>query len=189
MTKIYTKTGDKGSTSLATGERVPKSSLRVEAYGTVDELNSFIGFAVTQNNDKEVRELLTKIQRRLFELASDIATPLPKEAFVPRIEEKNVTHLEEQIDYFQEMIPPLKNFIIPGGEIGASSIHVARTVCRRAERALVRLIEEEEEKVNINALKYLNRLADLLFVLARVSCHRAECPENIWSREHLLERE
>ncbi|MFX0092353.1 MAG: cob(I)yrinic acid a,c-diamide adenosyltransferase, partial [Candidatus Hodarchaeota archaeon] len=141
----------------------------------------------TQNDDKEIKELISKIQWRLFELASGIATPLEKEAFVSRIDEGCVLFLEKQIDHFQESLPPLKNFIIPGGTVGASSIHMARTVCRRAERLIVRLMNEE--KINPHALKYINRLADLLFVLARVACYRSQCPEAIWSKDHLLERE
>lgn len=166
--KIYTKTGDKGETSLFGGQRVPKSDLRVDAYGTVDELNAVLGMVISELNDAELKVLFGSIQNELFALGSDLATPLEKDKkikSVPRIDEAFILNLELLIDRYDEKLPALKNFILPGGSRAAALIHFARTVCRRAERKAVDLAA----KVDIGdyIVVYLNRLSDLLFVLAR----------------------
>ena len=135
--KIYTKTGDKGKTSLFGGDRVWKDDLRLNAYGTVDELNAIIGSAVAEINTEELKKVLLEIQNELFVVGSDLATPIEKEdkkVEVPRIGEKEISKIEEKIDYFDNKIPELKQFILPGGTNGASLLHLARTICRRAER-------------------------------------------------------
>lgn len=166
--KIYTKTGDNGETSLFGGKRVWKDDLRIAAYGTVDELNAVIGIALTEIDDKELCSLLLSLQNELFVLGSDLATPLDKgnKGFViPRIEKENYQRLELLIDKYEAKLPELKNFILPGGSKGAANLHLARTVCRRAEREVVSLSKNEE--INSEVEIYLNRLSDLLFVLAR----------------------
>ena len=171
--KIYTKTGDKGKTSLFGGTRVPKYNLRIEAYGTVDELNSFIGLIRDQKMDKQSFEVLVKIQNDLFTLGSMLATPKDKEKLksgknrlnIPIITEKDITFLETEMDNLDKNLPAMTNFILPGGHTTVSYCHIARTVCRRAERITVQLSETEE--INTITLTYLNRLSDYLFVLAR----------------------
>ena len=171
--KIYTKTGDKGKTSLFGGTRVPKYNLRIEAYGTVDELNSFIGLIRDQNIDKHSFEILVKIQNDLFTLGSMLATPKDKEKLkngknrlnIPIITENDIAFLETEMDNLDKNLPPMTNFILPGGHTTVSYCHIARTVCRRAERITVQLSETEE--INNITLTYLNRLSDYLFVLAR----------------------
>ena len=177
--KIYTKTGDRGDTSLFGGQRVPKDALRIEAYGTVDELNSVIGRVVAETPDKRINEILTAIQGELFALGADLATPRSASAkLVRRFEPKDAHVLERQIDGLEARIRPLKSFILPGGSPVAAQIHVARTVCRRAERAVVRLSRNEDIGDGITV--YLNRLSDLLFVLARYANHVAGVPETKW---------
>ena len=171
--KIYTKTGDKGKTSLFGGTRVPKYNLRIEAYGTVDELNSFIGLIRDQKIDKHSFDVLVKIQNDLFTLGSMLATPKNKEKLkngkdrlnIPKIVEKDIVFLENEMDHLDKDLPPMTNFILPGGHTTVSYCHIARTVCRRAERITVNLSEEEE--INTITISYLNRLSDYLFVLAR----------------------
>jgi cob(I)alamin adenosyltransferase len=166
--KIYTKTGDKGETGLFGGERVSKKSLRIEAYGTIDELNSFIGVAVTEVKNADIKVLLEKIQNDLFSIGSDLATPMTEKNLklnIKRVPEEMFSRLEKEIDRFEEKLEPLRNFILPGGTRGASLIHVCRTVCRRAERLVTAL--KETEGINDNILIYLNRLSDLMFVLSR----------------------
>lgn len=169
LNKIYTRTGDKGTTRLATGEEVSKTGTRVSAYGTVDELNSVIGVARLHSaqNDR-IDAMLGRIQNELFDLGADLATPLdpaPKwEAL--RIIASQVERLEQEIDWMNESLKPLDSFILPGGSPLSTHLHVARTVCRRAERDTVQMIEAGEQ-INIEALKYLNRLSDHLFVAAR----------------------
>lgn len=178
--KIYTRTGDDGTTGLFSGGRVRKDHLRVETYGTVDELNSGLGLARALKPDAEIDAWLEKIQNQLFHLGSDLATPLDaKVAWVVRVEPEAVTWLEDSIDRMDEQLAPLKNFILPGGSPAAAQLHVARTVCRRAERLAVRLAEREE--LNPNTVKYLNRLSDWLFTLARYENLRAGLPESKWS--------
>jgi len=166
--KIYTKTGDKGETSLFGGKRVRKDDLRISAYGTVDELNAVLGIAVTEVKDEELSSVLQSLQNELFVLGSDLATPADKgnKGFViPRIEKENCVRLEMLIDRFDAKLQELKNFILPGGSKGSANLHLARTVCRRAEREVVSLSKNEE--INSEIEVYLNRLSDLLFVLAR----------------------
>ena len=177
--KIYTKTGDKGDTSLLGGKRVAKSSLRIEAYGTVDELNSHLGFARALVLPKEIDEELLRLQSELFVLGADLATPLSETiSHITRIDETKITRLETVIDRLDEQMPPLKNFILPSGIQAAAQLHIARTVCRRAERAVDAL--GRKEPLGASPLMYLNRLADLLFVLARYANHLAGVEETPW---------
>ncbi len=167
--KIYTKTGDRGETGLFGGRRVGKDSLRIEAYGTIDELNSFIGLALTGLESEVVAEDLELIQNRLFTVGSDLATPLDhgNGSFrVPRTEENFAKDLEKRIDHYSNQVDELRNFILPGGSTGAARLHVCRTVCRRAERLVVHLSREEE--INQNIVIFLNRLSDFLFMAARL---------------------
>jgi len=175
ITKVYTKTGDKGRTSLVDGSRVDKSSSRVKAYGDVDELNSVIGIAVSCVKNTSLKSILKKLQNDLFILGSDLATPDDFAGEVPRISEQMVEHLEKHIDEFHAEVGDLKEFILPSGIYGTPYIHHARTVCRRAERSLVEL--SEQHPVNSVGIKYLNRLSDLLFMMARIENKRANCDE------------
>jgi cob(I)alamin adenosyltransferase len=180
--KIYTKTGDKGDTSLFGGKRVAKSSLRIEAYGAVDELNSHLGFARTLVPPKEIDEELLRLQTELFTLGADLATPLSETPLhIVRMTETTVTRLEAVIDRFDEQLPPLKNFILPSGLPAAAQLHIARTVCRRAERVVDAL--GRQESLGTTPLMYLNRLADLLFVLARYANHLAGVEDTPWMGE------
>lgn len=181
--KIYTRTGDAGSTALFGGDRVHKSHPRISAYGTVDEANSVIGVARCHMHDRpgadQVEPLLGRLQEELFVLGADLATPLGATPMVPRIENRHVLQLEDDIDRFDADLPPLKHFILPGGTPAAAMLHVARTVCRRAERHAVAATEYEE--LNEQGLIYLNRLSDLLFVLARWVNRRAGVAESTWT--------
>ncbi len=164
--KIYTKTGDKGKTSLLGGTRVSKSHERINAYGTIDELNSFLGLVSDLDKEENRVKLIRKIQSRLFTVGSSLAAETDKaKKFKPDLEESDIVELEKAIDSMNESLPQMKNFILPGGNEMVSSTHIARTVCRRAERLIVKLSESEniEEIITI----YLNRLSDYLFVLAR----------------------
>ncbi len=166
--KIYTKGGDKGETGLFGGDRVPKDLERIEAYGTIDELNSYIALAVLEIKDNEIRALLEKIQNYLFIMGADLSTPISeknKKFNIPRITRTHIEILEKDIDHFDSRNNELKNFIIPGGDKGAVMLHVCRTVCRRAERRVVTL--SKKENIEENILIFLNRLSDLFFVLAR----------------------
>lgn len=179
--KIYTGTGDSGETSLFGGERVPKSSPRVEAYGTVDELNAVIALCRSFSQTDRVKTLLREVQRDLFRIGTELATgdksrvrPSP----TPPVDEGRVRDLEEAIDSIEKELPRLDAFILPGGGRAASLLHVARTVCRRAERRAVALLGDDTD--NSAVLKYLNRLSDLLFVLARLEAHEAGEDEVVW---------
>lgn len=163
--KIYTRRGDKGRTSLFSGERVDKNALRVEAYGTIDELNSVLGLAAAQCTDPVVSQTLSQLQRRLFDAGADLATSLDSSRTIRRIAAQDWEELEHLIDRLDEELPPLKTFILPGGSVGASQLHLARAVSRRAERLIVEL--KLEEPVNPDLVTYVNRLSDFLFVLAR----------------------
>lgn len=169
--KIYTKTGDSGETGLLNGSRVSKASLRVELYGTVDELNSVIGLARSVNPPQKLRPVLQELSVILFNLGSDLATPYdpPPKFEVPRIKHNHITWLEEKIDEYTGELPELRNFILPGGSITNAYLHNGRTVCRRAERLAVEL--SKEENLGENALIFLNRLSDFLFTLARYANH------------------
>jgi cob(I)alamin adenosyltransferase len=181
ITKVYTRTGDDGTTSLGGGQRLPKDSLRIEAYGTVDELNSQIGVALSISVHETLAEALSSVQNDLFHLGSDLCileedkTRLP----VPRIEERHVQALERLMDRLSEELTPLENFILPGGCPGAAQLHVARTVCRRAERLVVALAREE--RVGAFIVRYLNRLSDALFVMARYENKHRGVPDVLWN--------
>lgn len=177
--KIYTKTGDKGFTSLIGGTRVPKHHIRIESYGTVDELNSYIGPIRDQDIDAHDKEVLKQIQDRLFTIGSSLATdPERSKMVIPDLLMSDVEMLETEMDTMNENLPPLKHFILPGGNNAISFCHIARCVCRRAERITVQLAEEStvDEKVNI----YLNRLSDYLFTLARKIANVNKVTENQW---------
>jgi len=171
LNRIYTRTGDKGLTRLSTGQPVSKASLRVEAYGGVDETNAFIGVARQHTQaDAELDALLERIQNDLFDLGADLATPEQNEkpAWEPlRVIDSQVERLEREIDLMNSRLSPLTSFVLPAGSPASAALHVARTVCRRAERKVVELMAVEGEIVGDAALKYLNRLSDLLFVAAR----------------------
>ena len=175
ITKVYTRTGDGGDTSLVGGTRVSKAHPRVEAYGEVDELNSVIGFARSRLSDTEVDSTLAAIQNDLFTVGGDLASPQSVE--VPRVSELLVKRLEDLSDKYLAQLEPLKEFILPGGSEAGAAIHLARTVARRAERRVVALAEAES--INPELVIYLNRLSDLLFVLARVINTRAGVSEKM----------
>lgn len=181
--KIYTRTGDQGRTALFGGGRVPKAHPRVAAYGEIDELNAVIGWAITCVSDAEIREGLAPIQPDLFALGSHLATPPTPEGrrrpALPTLPEPRIEELERWIDQAESELPPLRAFIMPGGSPGAAALHLARTVCRRAERRAVELAEDEEVEPTI--LIYLNRLSDLLFVLARLENLRAGIDDVAWT--------
>jgi len=182
--KIYTKQGDKGETGLFGGDRVSKSSLRIEAYGTIDELNSFIGLTITELLNTEVKELLQGLQSQLFIVGSDLATPdneKTRKYNIPRVTNAFALEAEKAIDYFEGKLEELKNFILPGGTKSASLMHICRTICRRAERRVVQLSSAEE--INGNIIMFLNRLSDLLFVLSRVENAEANFPDVIWKNQ------
>ena len=171
LNRIYTRTGDDGTTGLATGERRPKHDLRIDAYGTVDETNSCIGLARLHGaSDPQVDAMLGRIQNDLFDLGADLATPDDGKAlaYEPlRIVDAQVDRLECEIDELNQHVPPLRSFVLPGGTPTAAALHLARTVCRRAERLTVELTRKDGEVVSAPAVKYLNRLSDFLFVAAR----------------------
>jgi len=179
--KIYTKTGDKGTTSLIGGTKVPKSHLRIEAYGTVDELNSFIGLVSDHQTDLHTKKILNEIQDRLFTIGSSLACDPDKEPKlkIPDLNDSDVEFLEKEMDRMNESLPPMKSFILPVGHVAVSTTHIARTVCRRAERNCVNM---QQQKMEIESLviKYLNRLSDYLFVLARYTAHQLHVPEIPW---------
>jgi cob(I)alamin adenosyltransferase len=177
--KIYTKTGDKGFTSLIGGTRVPKHHLRIESYGTVDELNSYIGLIRDQDITTHDKDFLKEIQDRLFTVGSSLATdPEKSKMIIPDLHLADIELLEKEMDVINEQLPELRHFILPGGSNAISYCHIARCVCRRAERLTVHLAEESvvDDKVII----YLNRLSDYLFTLARKLANDGKIPENQW---------
>ncbi len=179
--KIYTKTGDKGTTSLIGGTKVPKSHLRIEAYGTVDELNSYIGLCKDLLTDLQGQKILLEVQDRLFTIGSSLACDPIKEPKmrIPDLIETDVELLEKEMDRMNETVPPMKSFILPGGHPTLSQLHIARCICRRAERCCVRLeLENLEEETII--IKYLNRLSDYLFVLSRFTGFQLKISEIPW---------
>ncbi len=180
-TKIYTKTGDQGKTSLIGGTKVPKSHIRIESYGTVDELNSFIGLVSDYINDEHGKTILKEIQDRLFTIGSSLACDPEKKTKmeIPDLKEDDITLLEKEIDRMNDVLPVMKNFILPGGHVAVSTAHIARCVCRRAERACVNM-QEQQMFVDPLVIKYLNRLSDHLFVLARYIGHLLNVPEVVW---------
>lgn len=177
--KIYTKKGDTGETSLLGGGRVSKSSARIEAYGTVDELNSIIGMAASYSLSQKGTVLIEDIQQYLFILGADLATPLSSRTPIERIGQGEIEALESAIDEMEEDLAPLKNFILPGGSEAGATLHFARTVCRRAERATVACAQKEE--ISESAIKFLNRLSDFLFVLARYENKYVGIKETTWN--------
>jgi cob(I)alamin adenosyltransferase len=181
ITKVYTRSGDDGTTGLGSGQRVRKDSLRIEAFGTVDELNSQIGAARAAGLDPKLSEALATIQNELFHLGSDLCILEKDKARVPapKIEERHVQALERLIDELSTELSPLENFILPGGSLGAAILHVARTVCRRAERVTLSL--SREETLGAFVIPYLNRLSDALFVMARYENHRGGGSDLLWN--------
>lgn len=187
--KIYTKTGDCGETGLVGGRRVPKDDLRILAYGDVDELNAVLGVcrginkghgdATTRDAGAKLEKMLHLLQRELFDLGADLATPLDSKVPVPRVQKKQITNLEKWIDEIAEEVEPLRKFILPGGCELAAQLHVARTVCRRAERSIVALAKREE--IGENVVKYVNRLSDLLFMMARLANKIEGVEEEKWN--------
>lgn len=177
--KIYTRNGDRGETSLFGGGRLPKDALRIETYGTVDELNSALGIARAWRPQKELDLVLARIQNELFTLGADLATPEDKlSGNVQRIRQDHITALEQFIDSVDGRLKPLSSFVLPGGSHVAAQLHLARTICRRAERLVVKL--SREEKIGPSCLVYLNRLSDLLFVLARFANQLDRIEETLW---------
>lgn len=179
--KIYTKTGDKGTTSLIGGTKVSKAHIRIETYGTVDELNSWIGMVTDQIKQKHSSKVLKEIQDRLFTIGSSLACDPDKETKmkIPDLNEPDIELLEKEMDRMNEKMPEMKSFILPGGHMAVSSAHVARCVCRRCERLCVSL-QEQNMFVDPLVIKYLNRLSDYLFVLARYIGHRLKTKEIPW---------
>lgn len=190
LTRIYTKSGDQGSTTLATGEKVSKTSQRIEAYGTVDELNSWIGFLRDQLRGQAPFEKhwlgasLSRIQNQLFDLGSELATPSDKLRPDRQrlVASSDVELLEKEMDLCQENLAPLANFVLPGGHAANSVAHLARTVCRRAEREVIRL-RGEDSSLRLETQIYLNRLSDWLFVVSRLVSQELNCPEVLWQQE------
>ena len=180
--KIYTKTGDAGKTSLIGGTKVPKSHIRIDAYGTVDELNSFMGLLADHLRAAEIESIIGTIQDRLFIIGSSLATDPEKniKMNLPELQEADISILEQEIDRMNDALPPLKYFILPGGHVMVSAAHIARAVCRRAERCVVQM-QETGMIVAPLVVKYLNRLSDYLFMLARYSAHRLGVEEVKWN--------
>jgi len=178
--KIYTKTGDSGKTSLLSGSRVSKSHIRINSYGTIDELNSHIGLLRDQPVNEKRKDLMIDIQDKLFTigslLASDPAKPIPE--YLPKLQKEHIIRLENGIDEMEVTLPPMKNFILPGGHQSISFCHIARCVCRRAERLVIEL--QEQEPVNEIIVIYLNRLSDFLFMLARKMTQELDAEEIAW---------
>ena len=176
LSKIYTRTGDDGSTGLGDGARVPKDDVRVEAYGTVDELNSVIGMLLAEEPAADIATCLARVQHELLDLGGELCIPGHTAISAAHIE-----RLEQELDGFNADLPPLKEFILPGGSRSAAACHLARTVCRRAERRTFTL--SKQASVNPEALRYLNRLSDLLFVIARVISRNDKGAEVLWKHE------
>jgi len=176
ITKVYTKTGDKGETGLSTGIRVRKDSTQIIAIGNVDELNSVIGMVLTHDMPKELKETLIYIQHQLFNLGAELNS-----AEMKFFNQHIVKNLEEKIDFYNQKLPPLKNFILPGGGKASAICHLARTVCRRAERSVV--MHNEDGELNPQIQIYLNRLSDFLFVACRVLAQHAGAEETLWSSD------
>ncbi|TWT82832.1 Cob(I)yrinic acid a,c-diamide adenosyltransferase [Planctomycetes bacterium CA13] len=180
--KIYTRTGDSGSTGLFGGPRVSKDDDRIEAYGTVDELNAVLGTARSEQVSETIDAQLQQVQNELFSIGAELATPDPDQHDMRIINESHVTRLEQWIDQHEQTLTPLKNFILPAGTTAATQLHLSRAVCRRAERRVVTLVRRHDVKVTEASIVYLNRLSDLLFVLARVVNVEAGVAEVHWER-------
>jgi cob(I)alamin adenosyltransferase len=180
--KIYTKTGDDGETGLFGGPRVAKDDRRIEAFGAVDELNAWIGLVRAEHPTAAIESVLARIQHELFSVGAELATPDPDAFQLRQIGEKQIAALEAAIDRHEALLAPLKQFILPGGTKAASQLHVARSVCRRAERRLITLAKAEPNCSFQTLIIYLNRLSDLLFVLARAANALAGCPDVPWQK-------
>jgi len=178
LTKIATRTGDDGTTALTGGRRVGKDALRVEAYGTIDETNSAIGAALACGLDARVARVLTRVQNELFHLGADLSAPADAKRAGPRVETRHLAALDADLATLNAKLPPLVNFVLPGGSPGAAALHVARTVCRRGERLVVALAKKETVRAEI--VPYLNRLSDLLFVCARAENQAKGVAEPTW---------
>jgi cob(I)alamin adenosyltransferase len=177
--KIYTKTGDKGTTSLVSGKRVSKADLRINTYGTIDELNSFTGYLAAMDIDSHSREVLTKIQSLLFTIGSNLALDEKNERItLPEIKKEHTLFLENEIDFMETGLDPLEHFIIPGGDLRVAQAHICRTICRRGERLLVELAEHNEIDPEIG--NYINRLADFYFMMARKFMHNFKVEAIVW---------
>jgi cob(I)alamin adenosyltransferase len=179
--KIYTKTGDQGETGLFGGERVSKHSTRLDAYGTVDELNSYIGYTITEVISNDIKSLLTDVQQKLFVVGSDLATPQTEKnqkLKITRTPDHYISETEKLIDNYESQLEELKNFILPGGSKGAALLHICRTIARRAEREIVALKNTEE--IGNNIIIFLNRLSDLFFVLSRFENKCSNIPDTKW---------
>lgn len=178
--KIYTKTGDNGYTSLIGGTKVSKADLRIEAYGTIDELNSYVGLCIDFLTDNDTKAALQEVQDRLFTIGAALACGPEKETkmAIPDLHESDCEFLEKEIDKMDAVLPAMKSFLLPGGNVAVSHLHVARCICRRAERCCIRL--QQNENVEPMIIKYLNRLSDYLFVLARYVAHQLNVPEKPW---------
>lgn len=181
ITKVTTRTGDDGTTGLSSGRRVGKDDLRIEAYGTVDELNSVLGVALAEGLEAPLPRVFQGIQNELFHLGSDLSMPRDEEktSAVPRVEQRHIDALEAALDELNRDLPPLENFVLPGGSPGAARLNVARTVCRRAERVAVGLSGVEE--IGDSVVRYLNRLSDLLFVAARFENQARGVDDVLWN--------
>ena len=179
--KIYTRTGDTGETALFAGGRISKGHVRLHSYGSVDELNAILGLAVAAKPDNMLQDAITRVQSELFVVGADLATPVDaKTEWIVRVSPPMIEFLEGEIDEWEAVLPPLKNFILPGGSLSGAFLHQARTVCRRAERWVVML--RETEAVDPQVLRYLNRLSDWLFVAARMANMQAGQAEKTWQK-------
>ncbi|MBK8514940.1 MAG: cob(I)yrinic acid a,c-diamide adenosyltransferase [Saprospiraceae bacterium] len=176
--KIYTKTGDTGTTGLYGGKRVLKDDIRIEAYGSVDELNSFIGLLNTTFHEATQNYFLTEVQKRLFTIGSNLASDPEKKMITPDITDDDIQTLENAMDTMEQLLEPLKNFILPGGDISVAYAHVCRSICRRAERKIISL--DRQSPVDPKVIIYINRLSDYFFVLSRYIAHRKDIPEIPW---------
>ena len=180
--KIYTRTGDAGQTGLFGGPRVFKDDVRIEAYGTIDELNAALGVARAASPAAELDATLAQLQNELFTVGAELATPNPREKGVPMITSQQIAQLEQTIDHYEARLAPLKNFILPAGTAAAASLHLARAISRRAERRIVTFARTAENAVSSEMLAYINRLTDLLFVLARTANHEAGTTDVAWKK-------
>ena len=180
--RIYTRTGDQGETGLFLGPRVGKDMPRIEVIGSLDELNAILGIARAHTLPDEIDTVVGRVQNELFLLGAEISTTDPAQLEMQRIQRSNVEALETDIDRFTDVLPPLTEFILPGGSLAAANLHLARAVCRRTERRLVTLLREVPEEIALVLLAYLNRLADLLFVIARAANSSANHPEVMWQK-------
>ncbi|MBC7883959.1 MAG: cob(I)yrinic acid a,c-diamide adenosyltransferase [Saprospiraceae bacterium] len=176
--KIYTKTGDNGTTSLFGGKRISKDDLRIEAYGTIDELNSFTGLLCASFSEATQHYILTEVQKRLFTIGSCLASDPDKPKITPDVHDEDITMLEKAMDSMDQLLHPLTNFILPGGDVAVSYAHVCRTVCRRAERRVISL--DRTAAVDQKIIIYLNRLSDYFFILARYLAHLHKVDEILW---------